>query len=121
RAFLFRHGDACDDLSTVAAELDVDANVLVNLAVFRIINNQPAEALAAAERALENSDDVQAWLILADAAGFAGNWERSLTAAEEASRKAVPGQERERAFTATAEALRRLQRLDEATELLQKG
>lgn len=121
RAFLFRHGDACDDLSAVVAEADVDTNVLVNLAVFRIVNDQPAEALAAAERALQHSDDVQTWLILADAAGFAGNWERSLTAAEEASRRAAPGHDRERAYTATAEALRRLRRLDEAASVLEKG
>jgi tetratricopeptide (TPR) repeat protein len=121
RAFLFRHGDACDDLSAVAAEGDVDTNVLVNLAVFRIINDQPADALAAAEQAVRQDDgDVQAWLILADAAGFAGNWDKSLTAANEALRRAA-GDHRERAYAATAEALRRLKRFDEAASFLDTG
>jgi tetratricopeptide (TPR) repeat protein len=120
RAFLFRHGEACDDLSAVAAEGDVETNVLVNLSVFRIINDQPADALAAAEQAVQQSDEVQAWLILADAAGFAGNWDKSLTAAQEALRRAM-GHDRERAYSATAEALRRLKRFDEATSLLEMG
>lgn len=121
RAFLFRHGEACDDLSAVAAEDDVDTNVLVNLAVFRIVNDQPADALMAAEQAVrQGDDDVQAWLILADAAGFAGNWDKSLTAAHEALRRAA-GHHRERAYSATAEALRRLKRFDEAASVLETG
>lgn len=120
RGFLFRHGEACDDLSTVAAEGDVDTNVLVNLAVFRIINDQAAGALAAAEQAVQQSDDVQPWLILADAAGFAGNWDKSLRAAQEALRKAT-GHDRERAYSATAEAFRRLKRFDEAAAVLETG
>ena len=120
RAFLFRHREACDDLSAVAAEGDVDTNVLINLAVFRIINDQPAGALAAAEQALRQNDEVQTWLILADAAGFAGNWDKSLTAAQEALRRAA-GYDRERAYASTAEALRRLKRLDEAASVLETG
>lgn len=121
RAFLFRHGEACDDLRAVAGEGDVDTNVLVNLAVFRIINDQRADALAAAEQAVQQDDgDVQAWLILADAAGFAGNWDKSLTAANEALRRAA-GHHRERAYCAMAEALRRLKRLDEAASVLDVG
>lgn len=121
RAFLFRHREACDDLATVAAEADVDTNVLVNLALFRIVDNQPADALAVAERAIQQDDEAQTWLILADAAGFAGNWERSLTAAQEAARRAGPSHDKERACSAIAEALRRLHRLDEAIGVLEKG
>jgi lipopolysaccharide biosynthesis regulator YciM len=120
RAFLFRHGAACDDLSAVAAEGDAETNVLVNLSVFRIINDQPADALAAAEQAVRQSDDVQPRLILADAAGFAGDWDKSLMAAQEALRRAV-GHDRERAYSAVTEALRRLKRLDEATSVLEIG
>src|SRR5207237_7027137 len=121
RAFLFRHGEACDDLSAVAAEGGVDTNVLVNLAVFRIINDQPADALAAAEQAVRQDDgDVQAWLILADAAGFTGNWDKSLAASNEALRRAA-GYQRERAYSATSEALRRLRRFDEASSVLDTG
>jgi tetratricopeptide (TPR) repeat protein len=120
RAFLLRHGEACDDLSAVVAQGDVDPNVLVNLAVFRIINDQAADALAAAEQAVRQGDAVQAWLVLADAAGFAGNWDRSQAAAQEALRRAT-GHDRERAYSAITEALRRLKRVDEAASVLETG
>ena len=113
-----RHREACEDLSEVAALADVDANVLVNLAVFRIINGQTAEALTAAERAVElEPESLQARLVAADAAGAAGDWERSRQAAQEALQRSARGNDRERASAAVAEALRRLRRLDEAQAL----
>jgi tetratricopeptide (TPR) repeat protein len=122
RAFLLRHGDACEDLGAVSNEENVDPNVLVNLAAFRLVNNQPSEALTAAEHALRlRPDDLQTRLLVADVAAAKGDWARSLTAAREATMTAACGHDLERANAAVAEALRGLKRLDEAQDVLDRA
>jgi tetratricopeptide (TPR) repeat protein len=116
RAFLVRHEDACKDLrEALPLYATPPADLLLNLAMFEIINERPADAVVAARGALAlRPEHTRTRLVLAEGLLRAGEAEEAVRVGEEAAARALDLEEQVAALVVKSEALTNMGRHDEA-------